>query len=299
MKVSATTAFGEGFRILGREPLTVLGWAVANVVYIVALFAVMFGLFAAVGLSVGGLSSMQPGRFPSGAIGGFVLIILVLLLLGCLFYGVMSAAIYRAVLDPGGSRQWARLRLGGTEFRLALNLIFQSLLWIVWYIGTIIVMGIVVAIGGRSGLGVVLAIPLVVFSMLAFFSLFAFGGPMTFDRGGIQTFGAVGPAAGKFWSLVLLNLLLCLLGFVLYLVIAVLVISVLFGGSLGSLTSGDPTAMMNRMAGMYSSPLYYLVQLTLGPIISVAVQTVFMAPAARAYADAMGDRGNRAADTFA
>lgn len=298
MKVNPISAFGEGFRIIAREPLTVLGWALAILLNSILLIVVMVGLLLAIGLGAGGLQSLQQGQFPSGAVGGMVLAGLLLLLLVCLFYGVISAAIYRAVLDPGGSRAWARLRIGGAEFRLALNLVIMALIWLVWYLLTALVVGIFIGVGGRSGAGLLLGIPAGVFSMLAFFSLFAFAGPMTLDRGGIQTFGGVGAAAGNFWGLVVMNLLLCLLAIGLYVVIAVVVVSLIFGGNFSALASGDPTAMTRSMMGMYTSPFYYLFQLTLGPVISAVVQVIFSAPAARAYADAVGGKASQQAEAF-
>ncbi|MDQ0463829.1 hypothetical protein QO010_001600 [Caulobacter ginsengisoli] len=294
MKVNVGGAVVEGFRVIGREPLSLVGWALALVGYYIVQFVV--GLISG-GLGVGmmaQMSQLRTGQFNSGAVGGLLLMFLMIMAVGYIFFGIVGSAIYRAVLDPTGSRAWARMRLGANEFRMALTLFLVTLIYIVWYILTVIVLFMLFRMGG---LGNLLGFIAGVFSALSFLSLFAFVGPMTLDKGRISIFPAVSAAASNYWRLMGMNALLCLMLIVLYIVLVLLVL-VLMGGSMAALSSGDPAQTEQAILGMFTSPITIVSILIVGPLLAAVVQVLFVSPAARAYADVAGSSSAQQAEAF-
>jgi hypothetical protein len=295
MKVNVGGAVVEGFRVIGREPLSLVGWALALVGYYIVQFVV--GLVSGGVMGAGMLANMsklEAGQINGGAIGGFFLMFLLIMVVAYIFFGVIGAAIYRAVLDPTGSRAWARMRLGGDELRLALMMFFITLIYLLWYVVTAVV---VVMLFKMGGLGSLLGFLAIVFSALSFFSLFAFVGPMTLDKHRLSLASAVSAAASNFWRLVGMNLLLCLMVLVLYILLIILVL-VFFGGSMAALSSKDPVQTQQAIIAMFSSPVMILSILIVGPLIGAVLQVLFISPAARAYADVAGPSTARQADAF-
>lgn len=285
MKVDIGAAFSEGFRVIGREPLTFAGWALAAVASYLLMAAV-------VGVFGGALSFamvFNPERFRDGHIdGGVIASVLVfygvLAVLELLVFAVMGAAIYRSVLDPGGSRAWARLRIGVAELLFALALFLLALIFIPWAFVTLVIIGLLADAGDVGG---VVALVILAASALGYLSLFAFVGPMTIDRRRFVFGKAVAAAVREFWRLVGLNLLLALLLLAFYVLMAVLTFAFLRGAIL-SVSNADPRQVGEAIRAMLLSPVTWFLFLVVAPLVGVALQVMFIAPAAKAYADSQG-----------
>jgi hypothetical protein len=187
MKVNATTAFSEGFKLIGREPLTVAAWAGLQLLISAMIVGAMFWFFPS---NVGLLQTMASGgdrslETAARFAGGFIGLGLLWVVLGLLFQAVVLNAVYRAVLEPAGSRSFARLRLGARELWMALHLFVYS---IVIFGG----IGLSLWAVGAGTKQYWLAVLLAPFLTLAIVNLFTLSGPMTSVRGGFKLFSAFG-----------------------------------------------------------------------------------------------------------
>jgi hypothetical protein len=292
MKVNIGAAFVEGFKVIGREPLSLVGWALALVAYYVVQLGV--GMVFGGTMSVAMIARAGSGGFDPGMIGGFLLLILVMSILGLMFFSIVGSAMYRAVLNPSGSRAWARLRVTGVEMTFALTLLLLFVVYFVWYLVTAI---ICVMLSKISGVGGLLAFLAGAFSALSFVSLFAFVGPMTVDKGRFSFGQAVAAAAGQFWRLIGLNLLLFLLLIAVYIVLVILVL-IFMGGTFAALSAGDPSQTEQAILKLFTSPMVLLTLVLVLPIVAAVVQVLFVTPAARAYADAVGEATSQQVEAF-
>lgn len=292
MQVKIGAAFVEGFKVIGREPLSLVGWALALVAYYVVQFGV--GMIFGGTMSVAMMAKAGSGGFDPGMIGGFLFLILVMSVLGLMFFSIVGSAMYRAVLNPTGSRAWARLRVTGAEMAFALTLLLVFVIYIVWYLVTAIICVFLSKINGVGGL---LAFLAGAFSALSFVSLFAFVGPMTVDKGRFSFGPAVAAAAGQFWRLIGLNLLLFLLLLGVYIVLAILVL-IFMGGTFAALSAGDPSQTEQAIMKLFTSPAVLLAIFLVLPIIAAVIQVLFVTPAARAYADAVGESTSQQVEAF-
>jgi hypothetical protein len=226
MALEVTEAALEGFRVVGRRPVSFLIWAVAWV---------CLG-YGALGLllwqAMPQLTQLQ-GVIPPvvmdphaavAAVLGFELalarIVSPWIFWVWLLSIVLLAAIYRAVLEPRKSG-FAYLRLGADELRLAgLEVIYAVMTFV--YVCVIAAICTAVFIGARqlqqpwqAFLDAVVVLAAVVFSIYLRVRLL-FASPMTFARKRLQIFDSWGLTRGRAWSIVGL----CLLVFVFILAVA-------------------------------------------------------------------------------
>lgn len=120
MSFKPTDAAFEGFRIVRRKPLALVGWSLFCIVMTGAMIALMFdsltslmaGVEALEGVTEPSMADLeQLGRLYAGLFGWAVP-------LGLVFGAVLNAAIARAVLTPQASA-FAYMRLGMDEVRVA------------------------------------------------------------------------------------------------------------------------------------------------------------------------------------
>ena len=235
-RFSATEAAFAGFRLLQREPTTLLIWA---------------ALLAAVGLGLGMLTVVTIGpvfsqlqSMPTGPtadpaaglalfqrLGPLYALILPLTLL---FYAVAYGAVNRAVLRPTAAPGFGRLAVGGDELRQLIVLVLLGLLFLAAYI-VVVILAVIVGVGvalaakaaGATGAGVLLG----VLAAAAVFCGFVFAAvrlslasPLTFDTERVSVFGSWRLTRGRFWALfgayLLSGILLMLLSLVAVVVVA-------------------------------------------------------------------------------
>ncbi len=148
MTFSATEAAFEGFRIVRRNPLAIVFWGLAYILFFAAFFALFGGSLATLMATTERLQGAQPGPQDLEALGqtyiGFMGLVAPL---GLLLGAVLNAAVARAVLRPT-EKSFGYMRLGGDELRvLAVSVILGVLIG-----AAALVMFIVVGIGaGLAG----------------------------------------------------------------------------------------------------------------------------------------------------
>ncbi|WP_420137708.1 hypothetical protein [Sphingomonas sp.] len=201
------------------------------------------------------LQALQNGISPAPAIGSFVLIGLLFILL----ITVLWAAVFRAVMRPE-ERSFAYLRLGMDELRLLAAvliimvggyLVFLILAVIIGFIGGIV--GQAAGLSAGLAIGVLLGLALLVASIWVGVRLSVFG-PLTILRRKIAIGSAWSLTRGAFWPLfgayVIIGLILCF------------VYGLVFTVQMGSLFSdmanpNDPAAALRIaewQAAQYGSP---------------------------------------------
>ena len=300
MAFSANHAALEGFRIIRREPLTLVVWAVAMLVFSLvytALFMPMLAPLTALTPSGGPFGPQDPAMVPRMmAVMGRVYAIMIPVLL--IFVAVSNAAVYRAVLRPGETG-FGRLRLGGDELRLLGLYVLLCLLFFGVYLATIIVAVIVAAIAGMAfhsqsvlafGAAIAGAVLLVLGVLVWMGVRLSLAGPMTFATGRLSLFKSWPLTKGRFWSL-----LGCyLLAFVIILVLYVVVMCLYLGSTLvaegGSMTQATASILKPDMSSIqaYLTPAR-IAYIVLAAPLSAIMLAVGSAPPAAAYRDIVGD----------
>lgn len=290
MRVDGSRAFGAGFRLFGREPLTVAGWVLFQLLISAISLGGVLWLFTAnaKGLQAWGESLQASPESFLRLFAGFAGLGIVSIIVSLILQAVMLNAIYRAVLYPDGSRAFARLRLGGRELWMALHLfayfvaLFGGLGLALWGVAAATKQTWLAVL-----LGFLLPLPLV--------TLFTLSGPAVFQRGGFRLFSTFRDALANFGPLLLCNFLLCLVTigvWILSLVVG-LAQSVAFSGAMRPMQPGNFAEFAPMVTQMLTSPAY-LVATAINTAISVLYLVVIVAPAARAYADIHGEAGGTA-----
>ncbi|SFK26305.1 hypothetical protein [Caulobacter sp. UNC279MFTsu5.1] len=312
MQFKVTEAAFEGFRLIRREPRTIVIWAVFSLVASVALLAAMiasgFSRFMGVSAAQGTMTPEALTGFLVGeviAIGGAILIA-----------SVMGAAVYRAILRPAEA-PLTRLRLGGDELRLVL----LSLIMGVVFTGLLIALVIPVALvstvigfaglagpgGGESGVGamagvvlLVLFSYLLVFAGLVFFAVrLSLAGVMTFAERRLRVFESWRLTKGRFWRLLGCYSLTVALMLPIYMVMMTVYFAVAFafsGGDVGRAMGEIAQPDMTSLAA-YFSPAR-IVYLVLAGAVGGVLNAVMYAPAAAVYRAIADTRPENQAEVF-
>ena len=221
MAFSATDAVFEGFRVVRRQPLALVFWALFYA-------AIMAAAFAMIGPSLIGFVTATEQLEQSGAtptMEDFAplfqmmgLLFAVLLPASLIASAMMHAAIARSVLRPGESA-FGYLRLGMDEVRV---LVVSVVLFLVFMVLMAVSSGL---IGVAIGMTVAAEAPalwlLVVLLVLATIALFAWLSvrlslaiPITMAERRIAIFDSVGFTKGRFWPLLGMALLAWVLSMV-------------------------------------------------------------------------------------
>ena len=305
MAFSASDSAFEGFRIIRREPVTVLIWAALLLVLSFALTAVMAPMVRDM------TSNLTPGaKSPAvqlALFGNLGRIYLVAIPIELIMLSVFSAAVYRAILRPEDNGL-ARLRFGADELRLiGLYLLLGLFLFVVFVVLALVaalLAGGVIAVTRSSGnAGIGLTVVIIYLALIAGWALLgvklSFAGPMTFAQKRIRLFSSWNATKGKFWPL--LGCYLLAFVFMIIIALADLVVSgaVMFGmggGSLSGLMNLFNPAAASAMNVL--SPVH-LVRLVLGAGFGVVLWTVALAPSAKAYREIAAPRPEDQAATFA
>jgi hypothetical protein len=299
MAFSATEAAFEGFRLVKREPKSVLAWAAVQLVFGLALTAVMVSVLGPLQAATLSASGTNPDPVAALQNVGRMFGVLALLTPVYLIYiGVVTGAVYRAVLRPE-EKGLARLKLGADELRLVGTWLLMGLL----YFGMAFVLAFVAAFvtsaaGVRSPL--VSLLPLLVLLVVALIGVrLSFAGPMTFAERKIRLLSSWRATKGKFWPLLGCYVLAFIFVLIIYLVLA----SIGFAGALAS-AGGSPTqavqALFRPQVGSLQS---YFTPVRLGLAVvsaglSASMYAIMLAPAARAYKDIAGVTPQSQADAF-
>ena len=292
MSFSATEAAFEGFRIVRRNPLAILFWGLAYVIFFVAFFALVGGQLATIVAQAEALQGGEPDIADLQALGASYATLLGFgLPLGLIVQAVLSAGVARGVLFPS-QKAFGYLRLGGDELRvMAVNII----LGIVMGVGSFVVFMVVAfATGlvaqGNQGAGVLTGVllglgALVLLCWLAIrLSLVV---PITVAEKRIAPFASFAVTKGKVLPILgmaiiafIMSILVTLLGSIISLPIVMMT-----GGGLAQLAAMDgmSTAQIIQAAGPG-----LLAWGVVNAVVSALQLAVLYAPFSAAYRDIKG-----------
>jgi hypothetical protein len=153
MSFSATEAAFEGFRIVRRNPLLILFWALAYVIFFALFFAIAGAQLPAIFAQLQALEGGEPDISDMQALGQSYAAFLVLgaplaLLLGA----ILNAAVARGVLRPS-EKAFGYLRLGADELRVLAVSVVVGLAILAVYMGLVMVVVLAASLIGASNQG--------------------------------------------------------------------------------------------------------------------------------------------------
>lgn len=265
MAFSATRAALEGFRLVGRRPVSILVWAIFYTLVSAALIAaaLMFLGSTVVGDIIRNHHNPEWAHnynvespeelwalFGGMAVGAAVLIPAIIVL-----SVVQLCAVFRAVLRPN-DRGFAYLRFGGDELRQIGLMILMTLFYGLLAGGFVaaLVFGLKTADlddGLKAAIGIGGGIAFFVLMLLLSIRL-SLAQPMTFDQRRIRFFGSWGLTKGKFWPLLGMYILAGIFTMIVYFAGDALAnfAAGQLGFSMQSLFSGDGYGLRDRRPGL-------------------------------------------------
>ncbi len=298
---STSDAAFSGFRFIGRQPRTVLIWALANLAFKL-VSGIVLVLLAGDKLNEL-MSAGQSGSAESaGALvmtPGLSLLFLIGLPAALGFSAVMFAAAYRAALTPEDARL-GYLRISRDEFRMAVLIVA----WLALVIGYLFLVMFIAGFASGFVLGVISAtgvqLPAIVSAVLI---ILLTGGvlgaviyplvrlslsmPMTLAERHIRLLESWRPTQGHFWPIagaLALSLTLIVVVWIIAAIVTTAIAAVVIlvaGGTLADV-SGIFRPDGSSLA-TYFTPARLIVAVLNAPV-SAAVWAIFVGPFAEAYA---------------
>jgi hypothetical protein len=294
MAFSATDAVFEGFRVVRRQPLALVFWALFYA-------AIMAAAFAMIGPSLIGFVTATEQLEQSGAtptMEDFAplfqmmgLLFAVLLPASLIASAMMHAAIARSVLRPGESA-FGYLRLGMDEVRV---LVVSVVLFLVFMVLMAVSSGL---IGVAVGMTVAAEAPalwlLVVLLVLATIALFAWlsvrlslAVPITMAERRIAIFDSFGFTKGRFWPLLGMALLAWVLSMVVGLLgsLVAMPLELATGGGIKALEGLEDESLQVILQSAWPAIGAWIL---INAVMSALQVAVVYAPFAAAYRDIKG-----------
>jgi hypothetical protein len=261
---SASDAAVEGFRVIGRHWRVVIGWAVFNLLALVAMVAVTVIVLLGVYAASGDAGGTQASTVVGGVIAGLGSIVT---------QAVITTALFRLMLrdEPPG---FLYLRLGGDELRV----LGAALLLVLAAIPLVLVISLAMVLASRAAplLGVALGIVLIA----AFYALalrFALAPVISFVERRISLMPAWRLTRGQTWRLIgMAILLLCIVA-----VIAVTTWIALF--LLGGALSGFRDIGLSEADTLEAHPGRYVLQVVAEMLLVPVMLVIAQAPWVAAY----------------
>jgi hypothetical protein len=306
---STGDAVGSGFSLIAKRPLSVLAW---SVVYLLLMLLPKLAHFLAIGPAWSGFmhsmlanaaSGGQPDLAEIQAFQGQMMqwsalgwLATGLQLLG---WGVLSAAIYRALLEPE-KKGWASLRLGVQELWLALLALVSVIILVIAGIVIAVAAGVLIAIVALIGsqlvrpwgplLDVVLITALSVGAIGAFLWVcvrLSLAGPLTYTEKQFRLFESWNLTKGHAWKLFGLAVLLTLIVIALGCVVGGVEAAVVFS-TLGSVFAHGFD--VSKLAEMFAKPdwwrpfaPWFVAAVLVRSILGAAFMAILVAPWAVAF----------------
>lgn len=220
---SAGRALGAGFRLIGREPLAILVWALLYfVVGMLPQMAVMAAIFPDWARLTHAIAT-SAGQTPPGSLEMFraqakmMQLQPVTWLTGIVVQALLLGAIYRAVLMPD-ERRFFYLRLGGREawlgFVLLVLFVMIAIAAFVITLPTAIVSGIIAAMARDTpalGLLVLVVVVAAVWLLTWLFLRLSLATPMSFDQRAFRLYKSWDLTRGHAGKMFLVGLALALI----------------------------------------------------------------------------------------
>lgn len=301
MAFSGSDAAFEGFRLVRRNPMALVAWAL---LYAVVSLASLFAMSTAIGPitewaeRMDTLESQSPSATPAQVLEAFQGIGQVMLSLGWLIpvslvvTAMLMAAVARAVLNPGAGG-FGYLRLGMDELRVfVVTLVLGILMFCAW-MAVVVVIGVLAGLAGATGanwmwLFVVLAGFAGVAGIIWLAVRLSLAVPITVAENRFAFFDSFNVTRGRFWSL----LGMAVIAFVMVLVISMLSwvitlpLGMMAGGDAWSFGSGGDAEAV--AAALDVTNPWIVASALAEAVINALLVGVMYAPFAAAYRDIRG-----------
>jgi hypothetical protein len=296
--ISIGESIGEGFRLIGKRPVSVLVWGLARTALVAGMFSLLAPFYLSFFKQVSERAAAQAaGAAPQppdlGAIVALQSASSLLSIVGAFVGAVLFCAIARAVLFPE-KRSFAYMRVGAPELFLFLLMFGAS---IALGIGIVIAMLPIILIAGiaLAAHAAVLGIAAAVFGGMAIFALalwvacrFSLIGPMMVQDGKFHFADAWALTKGYAGTLFLIGLLLFVVVMIVESVIGVVALALgigFLGQAAGGLTNLQ--TFFNRPPAELLASLEpaLVVIAVLSVPVNGAIYAIVAAPWARAYRD--------------
>jgi hypothetical protein len=291
-EIAVGGAINEGFSLIRRHPGSVLIWGVARIalsVAVVALYApVYFSIFQAVRAGAGPAAFQGNPQILQMQSLSYLIDIVQLFI-----SSVIWCAVFRSVLHPEQSR-FAYLRVGVTEFFVAVLLLGAGFALVFGLVGVILVSAIVIALLAVMHLvwlAVIIGILAAIASLIAliYFGLrFSMVGPMIVEDSKFHLGESWALTRGHVGSLFMIGLLIFVVALIAEIVLGILLVAV-GAGALAAIAGG-----FQNVPVLFQEPPQVIFA-RLGPILIIAavlwipfvgcLAAITAAPWARAYRD--------------
>lgn len=294
MAFSATEAAFEGFRVVRRNPMALIFWALFYAVFMVAIFAMMGPnlisfVTATEQLEQSGVTPSMEDFAPLFQMMG--LFFVVLLPLSLIASAMIYAAVSRAVLRPGESA-FGYLRLGMDEVRV---LVVSVVLFFVFMALMVVASGIIGAVIGMTVAAEMPALWLLVVLLI----LAAIGAciwlavrlslaiPITMAERRIAIFDSFGFTKGRFWPLLGMALLAWVMSVVVGLLGSLVAMPLQFatGGGMMALEGLEDESLQVILQSAWSAIAAWIL---INAVMSALQVAVVYAPFSAAYRDMKG-----------
>jgi hypothetical protein len=297
MAFSASEAAFEGFRVVRREPFSVLLWAVARLAVSLLSLIVIAPLAAPMMAAVEEAGSAPSPEQALALIRQAAVVYAVAVPLALVILAVFGCAVFRVVLRPE-DKGLGRLKLGGDELRMIGLMLLMGLLYLGASIGLGLAIGLcallVAAIGGTNQAGGAFGVLLGVALVLGFCGLVIWAAvrlslamPMSFVQRRVVLFSSWRLTRGRFWSL--FGCYLLALVFVIILNMAALMVFAAVGLATGSSLTDIASSLFRPS---FSTETFLnpgrLIDLVFSSLLGAVMGAVSLAPAAAAYRDIAG-----------
>lgn len=309
MSFSATDAAFEGFRLVRRNPVALVGWTLLYLVYTLATLFAAGGMMRSMAVWMDQVEALEAGPPPSSpealvpimesymaAMSHMVWAIPLSLVIGA----VLMAAIARAVLTPatGG---FGYMRLGMDEVRVFVVTLVIAILYAcataIAFAAAFIIGGI--AIGAMEGWGalvMVLAVLAAIAFMIWLGVRWSLAVPITVDQKKFAFFDSFAVTKGRFWPL----FGMAVIAFIMVIIVSLLAgivtmpISMMGGMSMFGNMGEDPTEMFRNFNP--TNP-WIIASSVVNAFVYALTVAVLYAPFSAAYRDIVGStRGATASE---
>lgn len=290
-----------GFRLIASKPLAVLAWAgvlfVVGVLPVAGLMSAFFGAIAEmVQAEAAGQEPSPEAMLPM--MSAVFAMQPILLIAGIAVRAIVTAAVFRAVLEPGQGR-WFYLRLGAEELWLALMIaVIGILLSLLAFPAALVIMPVAMigAVSAEGDPAAIIAPTLI--AVLAFGALYAWvlvrfsmALPMTFAQRQFRLFESWTLTRGHTLRLLGVGVVLVAIVLVLELVVALAFVGISFAlhGS-GGFDEAAVTAFFAQDASIWMAELapWAIGVAVLGALLGAVLSAITIAPWADAYRQLSG-----------
>jgi len=307
MAFSATDAAFEGFRLVRRNPVALVGWTLLYLVYTLATLFAAGGMMRSLSVWMEQMEALEAGPPPSSpealvpimesyvaAMSHMAWAIPLSLVIGA----VLMAAIARAVLTPGTSG-FGYMRLGMDEVRVFVVTIVIAIMYsiaaCIAVVAAAVIGGIAIsAIEGWGALVMVLAMLAAIAFMIWLAVRWSLAVPITIAQKKFAIFDSFAVTKGRFWPL----LGMAFIAFVMVVIVSLLAgivampISMMGGMSMFGSMSEDPTEMFRNFNP--TNP-WMIVSSVVNAFVYALTVAVLYAPFSAAYRDIVGPAEGAAA----